>query len=486
MSQVLAKPPARGSGSARSLVRSRPMRDPDFSNPTHMTRRGWWLVVLNVLIPGSAQVLAGNRRLGRFGLGATLTMWALVVFAVLLGLLWRPALLWLTIGGGWVSWLVLTLVQVLCGAYVVLWIVLTFDTLRLVRLVRAKNYAKIAIPLVAVLVLALCGSGAASAANIAGSSRNAISTLFGSGGPSLPPSDGYYNVMLLGADSGDGRDSMRFDSISVVSVNAETGKVTIFGIPRDMPNVPFSAGPMHDAYPNGFEAHADDDCGWGSGINQLTNAVQTCHTGKPYYPEVKGHPWAPSIEATRDAAEGVLGIKVPYYVFLDMNHFAQLIDALGGVDIDVKERLPEGGPPPGSGADDVDSWAIGWIEPGKQHMNGDTAQWYARSRYTTSDFDRMRRQRELQEAILKQFTPQNVLTHFTELAQAGTELVDTDIPQDKLPEFVELMMKAKQHPVQTIELTPEGGVDEFNPDWNQIHAMVKAALHPEPSPTPTN
>ncbi|MGN8024977.1 LCP family protein [Microbacterium sp. 22242] len=461
------------------------MRDPDFSSPDVMTRRGWWLVVLNVLIPGSAQVLAGNRRLGRFGLGATLLMWALVVVGGATALLWHQALLWLTVGGGWVSWLVLTLIQVLCYAYALLWVVLTFDTLRIVRLVRTKNYARIAIPLVAVLVVALCGSGAASAANIIASSRTAISTLFGSGGPSLPPSDGYYNVLLLGADSGQGRDSMRFDSISVVSVNADTGKVTIFGIPRDMPNVPFSAGPMHDAYPDGFEAHPDDTCGWGSGINQLTNAVQYCHTGKPYYPEVKGHPWAPSIEATRDAAEGVLGIKVPYYVFLDMNHFAQLVDALGGVDINVKERLPEGGPPPGSDGSNVDDWAIGWIEPGQQHMNGDTAQWYARSRYTTSDFDRMRRQRELQEAILKQFTPQNVLTHFDELAKAGTQLVDTDIPQEKLPEFIDLMVKAKQKPVQTLDLTPDNGVDEFTPDWNQIHQMVKTTLHPAPTPTPT-
>ncbi len=208
-------------------------------------------------------MLAGNRRLGRFGLGATLVMWALVVVTALTALLWHQALLWFTVGGGWVSWIVLTLIQVLCFGYIVLWVVLTFDTLRLVRLVRTKDYAKIAIPLVAVLVLGLCGSATASAANIVGSSRTAISTLFGSGGPSLPPSDGYYNVLLLGADSGLGRDSMRYDSISVVSVNAETGKTTIFGIPRDMPHVPFAPGPMHDLYPNGLQAHDDETCGWG-------------------------------------------------------------------------------------------------------------------------------------------------------------------------------------------------------------------------------
>ena len=56
-----------------------------------MTKRAWWLVGLNVLIPGSAQVLAGNRRLGRFGLGATLVLWVLLVLAGVLYLV-RPHL----------------------------------------------------------------------------------------------------------------------------------------------------------------------------------------------------------------------------------------------------------------------------------------------------------------------------------------------------------------------------------------------------------
>ena len=67
-------------------------------------------------------------------------------------------------------------------------------------------------------------------------------------------------------------------------------------------------------------------------------------------------------------------------------------------------------------------------------MDGDTAQWYARSRYTTSDFDRMKRQRELQEAILAQFTPQIVLTRFKDVATAGADLVKTDLPQSLHPD----------------------------------------------------
>lgn len=483
---LLREPVAQARSAPRGrVIETKPMRRPDTSSPDAMTTRGWWLVAMNVLVPGSAQVLAGNRRLGRFGLGATIGLWIGLAVALVLGLFWRQGLLWLTVGGGWVSWLVLTLVQVLLVGYALLWIVLTFDTLRLIRLVRVKPYAKIALPLVAVLVLGLAGGGAAYAANLVGTSRGAISTLFGGGGPSLPPSDGYYNILLLGADSGDGRDSMRFDSISVVSVNADSGAVTITGIPRDMPNVPFAEGPMQDQYPDGFQEHDDEECGWGAGINQLTNAVEQCTDGAALYPEAEAHGSSPAIEATKDAAEGILGIQIPYYVFIDMNHFAALIDALGGVQITVTgEALPKGGGPAYDGQP-AEEWAIGWIQPGDQHMDGDTAQWYARSRYTTSDFDRMKRQRQLQEAILAQFNPQNVLTHFNEVAQAGTDMVRTDLPQDKLPEFFDLMLKAKQHPVQSLELTPEGGVDEWNPDWEQVRQMVQNALHPPTeSPAP--
>jgi len=452
-----------------------------------MGRRAWWLVAMNVLVPGSAQVLAGSRRLGRFGLGATLVSWFLVLVATGLALFAQGVMVWFATGP--LSWFVLTLVQVLLLGYVVLWVILTIDTLRLVRLVKVPTITRWAAPIASVLVLALVGSGAVYASNAAASGRGAISAIFGSSGPSLPPSDGYYNILLLGADSGDGRDSLRFDSISVVSVNADTGAMTITGIPRELPHAPFPEdSPMHELYPDGFQGHGSTTCGWDPWMNLVRYAAEVCREdqGKALYPDAREQGSAPGIEATKDAAEGLLGIEIPYYVFVDMNGFADLVDALGGVDIDVTARLPKGGPPPGSGAHDVDKWAIGWIEPGQQHMDGDTAQWYARSRYTTSDYDRMKRQRQLQEAILAQFTPQNVLAHFSEVMSAGTALASTDLPQDKLPEFFDLMMKAKKQPVTHVELTPENGIAEKDPDFTLIREMVKDALHPPKQETPAS
>ena len=475
--------PARAAaGAATSASRSRPamwneysLRAPDAASSAIMTRRAWWLVVLNFFLPGSAQVLAGNRTLGRVGLVSTIALWLGVVLAIGIGIAsWQTLL---AIGS---NWFVLLFAQVALLAYAVLWVVLTIDTLRLARLVKARPRARLGIAALAVALLVLASGGAVYGSQVAGSARDTIASVFGSG-PSVPPSDGYYNFLLLGADSAKGRDHMLFDSISVVSVNADSGAATITGIPRDMRDVPFSDGPMKELYPNGHTGHADPVCGWDNKINQLNTEVGVCMDGDKLYPDAASIGSTPGIEATRDAAEGVLGIEIQYYVFIDMDGFAELIDALGGVDITVAERLPKGALH--KNADGSLSGITGWIEAGPQHMDGDTAQWYARSRYTTSDYDRMKRQRQLQSAILDQFTPTTVLTRFQGIAAAGSEIVHTDIPPGMLPYLAELAVKSQKKKLKTIELTLENDVNPDAPDFAYIHELVDTALHP-PTKTP--
>ncbi|ALJ19372.1 LCP family protein [Microbacterium sp. No. 7] len=469
-----------------------PIRRPDVSSPEVMTRRAWWLVILNVLVPGSAQVLAGSRRLGRFGLGATLLLWTLLIVHAVWALTSWTSLLgfyagaWVPDAVGLLRAVPLLVLQALLFGYALLWAVLTIDTLRLTRLVHVRAAARLPVALLAVVLLVVTSGVAVWAGQRVGSLRDTLATLFATSAPSVPPSDGHYNILLLGADSGDGRDSMRFDSISVVSVNAETGALTIVGIPRDLYGPPFSEGPMNDLYPDGFEGYESETCGWTAGINQLMNAVEVCREdgGTGLFPDAAARGSSPAIEATKQAAEGVLGIEIPYYVFIDMHGFADLIDALGGVEITVQERLPKGGGPAYDGQS-ADEWAIGWIEEGTQHMDGDTAQWYARSRYTTSDWDRMRRQRELQQAILAQMNPMNVMLRFQEVMSAGRDLVSTDLPASMLPYFAELALDAKGQPVTTLELTPEGiGIDPDDPDpgdWDVVRETLHDILHP-PAP----
>jgi hypothetical protein len=151
----------------RQLVEERPLRYPDAGSREVMTRRGWWLVILNFLIPGSAQAAAGNRRLARFGLGATMLMWALVVLGLAAALLW-PTGAFGFVTGAWIpNWLALLralpllLIQGLFIAYAILWVVLAIDTLRLVRLVKTGTIARFGIATAAIALTVLAAGTAA-------------------------------------------------------------------------------------------------------------------------------------------------------------------------------------------------------------------------------------------------------------------------------------------------------------------------------------
>ena len=187
------------------------------------------------------------------------------------------------------------------------------------------------------------------------------------------------------------------------------------------------------------------------------------------YPDAHAASSEPGIEGMRDAASGITDLTIQYYVLIDMQGFSDLIDSLGGVDITVTDRLPLGG-------DEALNDVAEWFEPGKQHMDGYHATWYARSRHGTSDYDRMARQRILQEAILKQFNPANVLTKFQGVAQAGQEVVKTDVPQGMLGYFAHLAGKTRDLPVGTVELVSDNGVDPQNPDYDFIRSLSATAL----------
>lgn len=439
-----------------------PLRHPDASSAPVMTRRGWWLVLMNVLLPGSVQVVAGNRRLGRVGLIATGLLWLLGIVALVVYLV-APATIYTfaTQAGS------LTVLQVALVAYAVLWVVLTLDTLRLVRLVKTTSRARGLIAAFAVVVLVGLTGTAGYASVVAGSARGALGDIF-SAGPSEPPVDGRYNIMLLGGDAGPDRDGLRPDSMSVVSIDASTGKAVTIGLPRDLNPVPFTEkSPLHTLYPDGYgyEDRCDVDV---CQLNSIYTEVETYK--KDLYPNATKNKSEPGIEAMRDALEGATGLTIQYYVLIDMQGFSDLIDALGGVDITVTDRVPIGG-------DEQLNGVAEWIEPGQRHMDGYHAQWYARARHGSSDYDRMARQRQLQDAILKQVNPVNVVSKFEGIAAAGSQVMKTDIPQSMLGYFVDLGMKTRKLPVDQLELVPPT-IDPTNPDYSQIHQLVQQAVAP--------
>jgi LCP family protein required for cell wall assembly len=355
--------------------------------------------------------------------------------------------------------------------YLALWSILTLDVLRLARLVKVAEGARVLVAAFTVAVLVATVGVGAYGIMIAGVTRGTIQDVF-SDGEIAPPVDGRYNILLMGGDAGPDRDGLRPDSITVASVEAATGRVTTFGVPRNLEFVPFAQdSPMYQLYPNGY---GTDGCDVDVClINSIYTEVELYD--QDLYPDAAAKGSSPGIEAMRDAVEGALGITIQYYVLIDMQGFSELIDALGGVTINSPGRYPINGDEEGNGIE-------GWIEPGVQVMNGYTALWYARSRYGTTDYDRMQRQRQVMEAVLQQFEPANVLTKFQAVATAGAQVVRTDIPQPMLGLFVELAGKAREFDIQKIELVPPLiAVDDG--DFAYVHQIVAEALViPTPAP----
>jgi len=435
---------------------AQPVRFPDLSSRSVMTKRAWWLIALNLLIPGSAQLLAGSRRLGRFAVTTTFVLWAMVIAALLV--FWLAPTVIYTVATNIVG---LTIAQVVLACYALLWVVLTLDTMRLVRLVRTLPLARGFVAGLAVLALVATAGTASYGAVVAGAARSSISSVFSVGKGYVAPSHGRYNILLLGGDAGSDRMGLRPDSTSVASVDAITGATTIIGIPRNLEKVPFvKNSPLWGPFPNGY------DCGDLCLIDYLYTYGEE-HAS--LYPDAVKQGGNPGIEAMKDAVEAVLGIKIQFYALIDMQGFADLVNALGGVTVDVPQRTPIGGV--------TGKHPIGWVEAGVQHMDGNTALWYGRSRYDSNDYERMARQRQVQQAIISQFKPAVVLAKFQDIAKAGAQVVKTDVPAEMLGSFVELADRGRKLPVTQLELVPP----DYNPaypDYDKIHAAVKAAIAP--------
>lgn len=433
-----------------------PIRHPDTRQPELMARRGWWLVGLNVLLPGSAQLLAGNRRWGRFALGATLILWGSMAAAAALYFLNRAAALTL-ITNVWVLWLLQLALLFFAG----LWLVTTLNALVLVRLVKTPGRTRGGLLVFTALTLAVSVGGTSYAAYLTGVGRDTLGSVFAGGG-FVEPIDGRYTVLLLGGDAGPDRLGLRPDSITLASVDADTGDVTMIGIPRNLYNAPFADdSPLWADWPNGY--NCGDDC--------LISYLYPYAEERPdLYPQARLNGSTPGIEATRDAVEGVTGLEVQFVVLIDLNGFESIIDAMGGVVVDAEPMTLgiNGGP------------VVGEIAAGEQRMNGFTALWYARNRYNLTDFDRMAHQRQIQEAMLQQFDPFTVFTRFEAIADASEQTVITDIPRSMLGTLADLAAKSRELPITDIELVPPA-VDNVNPDYPAIRSLIAATLAPPPT-----
>ncbi|HEU4513363.1 MAG TPA: LCP family protein [Nocardioidaceae bacterium] len=402
---------------------------------------------MTLVLPGSAQLVAGNRRVGRLGLRVWLSVVAVLAVVVLIGLV-RPDFVLSLLS----STFLLGLVRFTLLALAVGWAVLFMDAWRLGQPLELRQKQRLA--MVGINGL-LCFSVAGSllfASHMVGVSRDFITTMFGDG-QVTDSTQGRYNVLLLGGDSGADRWGMRPDSITVASIDEDTGHTILFGLPRNMQNFPFPEGSvMAEQFPDGYDC---DDCY----LNSLsTFALDNEELFKKYDD--------PGVEAVIEGVEGITGLGINYYAMVNLKGFRDLVDAVGGVELNVRDRIPIGG---------VGAPITGYIEPGLQRLDGFQTLWFARSRSGADDYSRMARQKCVMNAMLDQLSPQVVVTKFGRIAAASQAVISTNLPASELDEFVALAVKAKSQPLATVSFVPPL-VNTAAPDIELVHERVQQAI----------
>jgi len=226
----------------------------------------------------------------------------------------------------------------------------------------------------------------------------------------MPPVDeGEYdivNFLLIGSATYDSPNNPGLtDTLILVSVNRTAGTVSLLSIPRDL-YVYIPGWRMHKI--NTAYFHAENSGLEGGGIALLKETIRYN-----------------------------LGFEIDFYARVDFNGFMQIIDALGGIDLSVDcaiqdWRLIE----PGMDPRVEENWEMFTLPMGVHHMSGDLVLWYVRSRRSSNELDRGRRQQDAIRALWRHIRSEGLLDQLPNIWGQVTQIVDTDIT---LPDLVGLI-----------------------------------------------
>jgi len=262
--------------------------------------------------------------------------------------------------------------------------------------------------------------------------------------PLLDQPENVINILLLGSDQSGIEKAGLTDTIVVVSVHPELPSVSLLSIPRD------------------FYAWMP-----GRGFGKINTAFS------------RGGPTL--MEAT---IRHNFGIDTDYYARVGFDSFIKIVDALGGVSVAVEcplhDTFPDSTAP--SGQTEVD-----W-EPGMHHLDGKHALWYSRSRWSTSDFDRHRRQQQVLRSLYRQVVSIGVIPKIPSVWGALRESVSTDLDLPGLVRLGAIGMRldpinVKSRFVETTVVTPwtgPKGLYVLIPDYEALTSLVAESLAPPP------
>ncbi|TMR89986.1 LCP family protein [Nonomuraea basaltis] len=421
---------------------------------------GW--LVLSALAPGAAHLRAGWRKTGlaliscyAAGLLALLALWLATDLGNLIGSLTEN------------SWL--TTIVVGSGVLGLAWFVLIVHSFVVLRPGRLPQGGQILTGTLAGLLAVLVVVPFGGLGQTVWTYQRTLNDIFketpADGEPPVAepkPEDPWagrrrVNILLLGGDADDHRVGVRTDSMNLASVDVTTGNTVLFSLPRNLENVRFRPGtPMAERFPNGFRLPTDP----GGGRSDLLNSVWEYADA---HPEIFGGKQRQGPKVLMDTIGYTLGVKVDWYALVNMWGFARLIDAIGGITINVETDVVFG------------KYNEGLVKAGTRKLKGADAMWYARSRTNSDDYTRMRRQRCVLGALLDQADPATVLSRFNRIALATKELIRTDIPRPMLKHLVPLALKVKNAEVTSVQFVPPL-INTGYPDWDKIRTIAGKAL----------
>ena len=410
-------------------------------------RRAVSLMVMTLVMPGSAQLAAGDRRIGRIALRIWFLLLLVGLGALVMSIGSRDFAFWAVSNTMLLGLLRLVLMLLAIG-----WAALFVDAWRIGQpLTLRQDHRLAAVGVNGVLCFSVAGT-LLFGAHMVGVQRDFMVTMFGNGDV-VGAHEGRFNVLLLGGDSGAGRTGLRPDSLTVASIDAESGKTVLVSLPRNMANFPFREGSVMDReFPKGFDC---DGC-YLNGVSTWAGENLDLFTDSEH----------PGVDATVMAVEGITDLKINYWAMVNLQGFRDLVDAVGGVELTVRDRIPVGG---------LGSDVTGYIEPGTRVLDGHDTLWFARSREGSDDYSRMARQKCVMGAMLAQVSPEVAVRNFQDIAEASTDMISTNVPHSEVDNFMGLALRAKSQKIATLSLVPPM-INTADPDIDLVRQKVAEAV----------
>ena len=261
-----------------------------------------------------------------------------------------------------------------------------------------------------------------------------------------PQDDDILNILLLGSDTDNPRNAGRTDAILIVSLNRTAGTASLLSIPRDLfVYIPgWNMQRINTAFGHGQQQDSTD-----GGYRLL-----------------------------KDTILYNLGIRIDFHARVDFADFRGIVDALGGVDVSVPCSLQDWR----LKADDLDpqqedNWELFTLGVGVRRLDGATALWYARSRRTSNDFDRGRRQQDLIRAIWRRARELGLISQIPALWPQLSAAVETDMRLDDLLGLVPMALSLDDSQITHYTLTANVDVHSWRtPDGASVLLPVPEAI----------